>query len=550
MKRKIYIFVLFVSLFFIFESVKAEDFYEAEYFNVYVNKVKGNKTYYLTMRALRDRENDNILVYCLEPFKFFEDDSKYRFLSSNEYSLSKEQMDLIRRIAYYGYGYAPKHRITYAWYIVTQVLIWRVVDPSADIYFTKTLNGIRDDDKLRAEMDELTEDVYNNAFEMDLNGFYNVVYNRNLEIKLNNDYEVLDSNYDYNYDNGVLKIDNIKKEGHVTIKENANKAYQGREIIYDSDLTQDLYLPGSFEDKVFTINIDVILGDITLNIFKDKETYSVDADFSNTCYGIFKGDNLIQKVCANDEYKYRTGELELGDYIVKQISHGEGYVEDDNVYTVSINENNLNPVVNLYNRIVEGRIYLTKKYCDLDKCSLEGKAKFEVYDSKNNLVNGYNTDNSGNISFVLGYGKYDIVQTDGLSGYSFVNSFNIFISEESNYFSYDLYDKKIEEETKQEIIDEEEIEEKEEVLNIEEPEEVINDIEVEKSITRKTEEVVLEVVEEMDINEENVCDDIIEELTPPDTGIVLVLKNNKWVKMFYDNFWDIIRRYARFAILL
>ena len=93
-------------------------------------------------------------------------------------------------------------------------------------------------------------------------------------------YELNKVNYEYNYDNGVLKIDNIKNEGHVTIKENANKAYQGREIIYDSDLTQDLYLPGSFEDKVFTINIDVILGDITLNIFKDKETYSVDADFS------------------------------------------------------------------------------------------------------------------------------------------------------------------------------------------------------------------------------------------------------------------------------
>ena len=529
--KKIYIFVLFICLFFISTTVKAEDFYEAEYFNTYVNKKKDNKTYYLTMQAIRDRDNNNKLVYCLEPFKFFDSNTSYRLIGSKDYNLSKEQIDWIRKLTYYGYGYKPRNRLTYEWYAITQVLIWRTVDPSADIYFTNTLNGSRDDSKYQSKIDELLADINSNKWELSINSNYQVVYNNNLELSLNNNYEIVDSDFDYTYDNNILKISNIKKDGYVTIREKANKEYRNSEVIYDSNEAQDLYLPGTLEDKLLKINIDVIMGDITLNIFKDKETYSVDADFANTCYGIYRDNNLIQKVCANDEYKYKTEELEVGEYQVKQISNGLGYVTDDSIYSVSINENNLHPVVNLYNKIKKNEVSLVKKYCEEDRCSLESEAKFEVYDSKSNLVNSYITDNMGKVSFVLGYGKYDIVQVEGREGYSFINSFNVFVDNEKNNYNYELFDKKIEEELKQKIIEDEEI--------IEEDKE-IEEQEEEKEQEEKEEEQE-EIVEEYE-NQENI--------TPPDTGVIFVLKNNKWVKMICNNILDIIRRYGRFAILL
>ena len=530
MKREIYILVLFISLFFIFDNVNAENFYEAEYFTTYVNKEKDNKTYYLTMQAIRDLDNNYKMVYCLEPFKFFDSNTTYRHIMNGEYELSKEQMDIIRKLTYYGYGYKPAHRNTYEWYGITQVLIWRIVDPSANIYFTDSLNGRRDDDKYQSKIEALLDDINSNRWDLDINKEYKVIYNNDLEIALNNNYEVIDSDLDYSYENNILKINNVKKDGYIMIREKANKEYTEEEIIYDSDDAQDLYLPGTLKDKELKINIDVIMGDITLNIFKDKETYSVDANFTNTCYGIFKDGNLIQKVCANDEFKYKTEELEIGDYEIKQLSNGVGYISDNNIYSVSINEYNLHPTVNLYNYIKSNEVNIVKKYCDEDRCSLENEAMFELYDSKSNLVDTYVTDRDGNISFKLGYGSYDVIQVQGKEGYKYINSFKVFIDDMEERLKYELYDNKIEEEKRQI--------EKEDILEEEEKEE-------------EKEELIDDVFNEEYVTEENVCyENEMTNITPPDTGIVLVYKNNKWVKVVYNYIVDIIRRYAKYAILL
>ena len=57
----------------------------------------------------------------------------------------------------------------------------------------------------------------------------------------------------------------------------------------------------------------------------------------------------------------------------------------------------------------------------------------------------------------------------------------------------------------------------------------------------------IEEDEEIVCFEENIQSNSI---TPPDTGIIFVFKNNKWVKMIVNNILDYIRKYARFAILL
>lgn len=544
MFKKIYILVLFFSSMIIFNNVKAEDFYEGDYFTTYVKKIKDNKTYYLTMQTLRDRDNGNKLVYCLEPFKFFNSATSYKKIyDSSEYSLSKEQMDRIRKIAYYGFGYQPKNRRTNEWYAITQVLIWKTVDPDADIFFTSTLNGEKDEEKYQDKINALLNDVDKNKMSLNLNDNYQVVYNNSLELYLGYYYDVIDSNLDYTLENNVLKINNIKKNGYLTIRENANNYYDGEEIIYDSDDSQDLYLPSKLKEKTFTVNVEVIKGDITLNINKDKDTYSVDADFSNTCYGIFKDGNLLQKICANDEYKYKTEELEIGEYEVKQLSTGIGYIEDKNIYSVSINEFNLHPVVNLFNYIKSNDVRLSKKYCDFDKCKLENGAVFDIYDSKNNYLNSYETDNMGVVTFKLGYGAYDIVQTQGLEGFKYVDSFKVFVLDDGKELKYDLYDRKEvidEEETKKEDNNDEKITEEDIVPKKETIDELQNDEEIENDIQ-------IEEDEEIVCFEENIQSNSI---TPPYTGIIFVFKNNKWVKMIVNNVLDYIRKYARFAILL
>ncbi len=533
--KKIYILVIFMCLLFVHNNVKAEDFYEGSYFNTYVNKVKNNVTYYMTMQTIRDRDNNNKVIYCLEPFKTFASNVSFNKISNfSDYSLSNGQMERIEKLAYYGFGYAPKNRNTYDWYAVTQVLIWKVIEPNADIYFTDSLNGLRNDNKYLNEISELLQDVNNNGYWLNLNNNYDVVYGRGLSISLNKYYEIVDSNMNYTYENNVLKINDIKEDGYVSIREKANKEYTGEGIIYDTENNQDLYLPGLIRNKVFKINVHVIKGDITLDIRKDKTTYSVDASFDNTCYGIYKEDSFVQKVCANDEYKYKTGLLEPGDYSIRQISNGEGYMKDEHIYSVSITENNLHPLVILSNKIKSNKVNIIKKYCDKDRCSLEGGASFEVYNSNNSLVNVYNTDNIGKLGIELGYGRYQIIQVNGKDGYDLVDSFQVFINDEKEYIYYELIDNKKEEYQKREpIIDDDE--EEEPVVDTDNKEEIIDEV-IEEEIV---EEVPLVIEEKND-----------EELTPPDTGVVYVFKGNKWVKVVFNAIWDIMKKYAKFAVLL
>ena len=129
MKRFVKSIVLGLFVFFTISNiVKAETFYEGEYSSgEYINKVIDGKTYYMTMQFIKD-SNGNI-VYCLEPFVKFVDGKIYEEYSNlDEYnSLSKEQKRKISLIIYYGYGYG--NRTSNKWYVITQYLVWKEVDP-------------------------------------------------------------------------------------------------------------------------------------------------------------------------------------------------------------------------------------------------------------------------------------------------------------------------------------------------------------------------------------------------------------------------------------
>ena len=149
----------------------------------------------------------------------------------------------------------------------------------------------------------------------------------------------------------------------------------------------------------------------------------------------------------------------------------------------------------------------------------------------------------GVVTFNLGYGAYDIVQTQGLEGFKYVDSFKVFVLDDGKELKYDLYDRKEasdEEETKKEDNNDEKITEEDIVPKKETIDELQNDEEIENDIQ-------IEEDEEIVCFEENIQSNSI---TPPDTGIIFVFKNNKWVKMIVNNVLDYIRKYARFAILL
>ena len=137
-KRILFIFIILLSI----NIVKAEQFKKGEYIEgEYIKMVSKDTSKYLTVQIIRD-SNDNF-VYCIEPFILVdENETNYTMYEkdlTNYNNLTEEQKRKVSLIAYYGYGY--KDRMTKKWYAITQILIWRTVNPESEFYFTDTSNG-------------------------------------------------------------------------------------------------------------------------------------------------------------------------------------------------------------------------------------------------------------------------------------------------------------------------------------------------------------------------------------------------------------------------
>lgn len=424
MKKVIYSLIILISSFLIIGSkVKAETFYEGSYINSeYINKVIDSKTYYMTMQYIKDSKGN--IVYCLEPFVTFENGKSYTEYNgelTGYKDLTSEQKRKISLIIYYGYGY--KGRTSSKWYVVTQYLVWKVVDNKANIYFTDTLNG-KKITKYSSEQEIILNDVNKHDIVPSFVKDYNVSYNKDLVIDgLDKDFEIVSSDYDYGYTSNSLIIKNVLNSGSINIRKISNY-YDGNVVIYDSSNSQDVIRPGNVINSTYSMGINVLKGSITLDIRDDDSVYTVESDFSNTCYELIKEDKVIEKVCTNnDSLIYKTGDLEYGDYQVKQVSNGIGYLSDSKVYNLTISATNNNPTIVLYNKLIRNNIEIIKYACKDNVCNYEENAVFGVYDKNDSFVDEIITNKEGYSYITLGYGGYTIKQISGLEGYTLSNDY-------------------------------------------------------------------------------------------------------------------------------
>ena len=444
-----------IGLFFMVGIVKAETFYEGEFITgEYINKVIDGKTYYMTMQYIKDSTNN--IVYCLEPFVTFENGKVYKeytgdILGYN--NLTSEQKRKISLIIYYGYGYGD--RLDSKWYVVTQYLVWKEVNPKANIYFTKTLNGTKIN-KYKSEQEVILNDVVNHDIIPSFVKDYDFLYNDSLIIEgFYKDYEIVKSDFTYGYNNSKnLVISEVVNSGIIKIRKKSN--YYDRNVtIYDSNNSQDVIRPGNVINPIMDLNINVLKGNITLDIRDDNSVYTVESDFTNTCYEISKNNVVVDSVCTGKEpLIYQTGDLPYGEYTIEQTSYGIRYLPDTNLYTVIIDENNDTSLI-LYNKLLKNDIQIVKYACRDNVCVFEEKALFEVYDTNNKLVNTIITDGNGYAFVTLGYGIYDIKQISGLNEYTLSDDFSEKIVDESSVHYKELYNYYIEshEEVKGEYVE-------------------------------------------------------------------------------------------------
>ncbi|MBQ9072101.1 MAG: Cys-Gln thioester bond-forming surface protein [Bacilli bacterium] len=437
MKKIIFILILF----FIFTI----DIYAASKFslgekvpNMHIESVSENDLHNGIPFILRRDDGD--FVYCLNPFQQLNTIDYYTEYSYNatKFNITKEQLNKMNLIAYYGYNYTGHTDLK--WYGVTQFLIWKTLDLK-DIYFTDEKDG----NKIIAYEEEIEKvetlvqnygilpSFANKSYEYSINSSNELIDSKTV---LSN-YEIQESNIDAKISGNKLII-NTKKEGTYKIKfikkSPINRAYK----LYYLAGSQSLLYPGKIEDITFELTIKVSSGSLTISE-KDRQNKKRSfATLEGAVYGFYDDDvKLISKLTTDKNGVIEIKNLPFGVYYVRQLTPSVGYKEDPKTYEITITKYNKVISLKSFVDVIKGNIIINKYYGEESKYELENDATFEIYDINDNLVGEYKTED-GVISVELEYGDYYIVQKSGKEGYKYAEKQYVSIREEKDY-SLDLY---------------------------------------------------------------------------------------------------------------
>ena len=417
-------------------------------FYVVHNKGKGHRMW-LTEKFLI-RSSDGAFVYCVQPYVSIKQDNTYSVTTEDYASvmeISQNTWSIISKIAYYGYQYKDSTHDHSAekWYAAAQMLIWNYVNPSIDSYFTNTLDGTRNDNILKAEQNEIMDLVNNHNVKPSFDNIPNqMVIGETITLT---DTKGVLSNFDVTDVKGAT----ITKNGNtlsITATEVGNMSFKlvklgnryGEPVrLYYASDSQNVIRRGNIDPVILNNNINVIGG--TVSIQKtDADTYEFtpqgEATLKGAKYGIYKEDGTrVGEITTDEEGKAKSDYLpSLGTFYLLEEKASTGYQIDKNKYYFYITLNDLNPNVQVFEKVIERKFDFTKVYAT-DKTAImtpEVGVKFGVYNNKNELVGEYTTDEQGNFEVKLPYGTYTIKQLTTTSGHEKMNDFNIEVKEVGN----------------------------------------------------------------------------------------------------------------------
>lgn len=332
------------------------------------------------------RRSDNTYVYCIQPLTKLTKDLAYQETSDyTKLGLTKQQVDNINLIAYYGYGYG--NHTTNVWYGVTQYLIWKEVGKGIDIYFTDKKNGTKKD-LYTKEINEIKSLIAKHNLEPNFLKKYVLTTNQELVVDSNidlNDYTIeTDLAYKVKDNKIIFESANVGNYDVKLIKK--NNRYKTSFVMYYSSSSQNLFLPGysAVQDKEYILNLSVLEGKILLH----KESKDKRSNLKGAEYGVYQDGKLITKIVTNDKGIGETT-LPFGEYSIKELVAPLGYKLDPKEYKVVIDENNLEITLNLYDdkEIIKVPNTQSNDYKDLSLCSIivgmigiiYGKKKYYMY---------------------------------------------------------------------------------------------------------------------------------------------------------------------------
>ncbi len=447
--KKFVFFLMAITSFFVLPKVAhaEEYFYEDNFISgIYMNRYSPSTQtfFYQTARFFRQSSTGDF-AYCIQPFVGFQEGIGYEE-TFDPNSLTQTQKNRIAAIAHYGYGYTNHNEEK--WYAITQLLIWKEANPNDDFYFTDSLNGNRIT-LFESEMNEILGLV-------DRSFILPSFSNQEFHIVLGEDFVLTDTNNvlsEYSSDVDYAKIDgnklriSISQEGfrQVVFKRKDN-IYNQPVVFYQSNVNQDLVKLGNitFNNSVIQLCIDAT--EVTLDKI-DKDTQEAkptgEAILDGAVFELLNSNmEKIKTITFKDNHAVLKN-LPYGTYYLREIKAGKGYSINKKLYQFELSFGTRNASLTLENEVIKSKLTIYKEYGDKDNFQPEANIKFNIYNSKKELIETITTNELGYAELVLPYGKYYIEQASTTEGYEKIEPF-AFEVKDSKPITYKLKNYKIE----------------------------------------------------------------------------------------------------------
>ena len=407
-----------------------------------VTNINGvDRIFYLNMYKL-----NGITSYCIE---IGVDITTEIYHSTDDFSvsyLSKEQIEYIRSISYYGYGY--ENHNDYKYYMAAQELIWEYLG-KVNVEWTNELktNGPR------INIESYKEAILNLINEdkgVELSLEYGQAYKVGEEIVIvdNNNvldkYEIISSKYSEvltQNNNLIIKVGNVIDKEIIELKRKEYYNYDSKLYYYDN--SQKLISNGNCKNDTFKIEFDIEgleINFMIVNSYNGKNYPLSNMSFIGATYEIYdNNDNLIKSYVSDENGRFKIDNLTMGDYKIVHKVASKGFMLAEKPQLISVTQNNQE--IKISQQIISRFVKIKKVYGSAGNYKPEEGANFSLRGIDTDTRGELTTNSGGLIILNLLYGSYLIHQKDGAYGYSKVDDFVIEVLEGGkDYLNYNLFD--------------------------------------------------------------------------------------------------------------
>ena len=397
--KKIKYIVSFLLFFCIFNiKVKAQNYYFTNNIinDLYYKIIYDNNTIIKKANYIKNKINYD-LVFSLDPLISVDEASIYKeYLVKDKelFNLNNDLFNQINAIIYYGNMYIESSNNANLYYVLTQLLVWRVNNLDYEIYLCDDTGTIIN--TYNEEIDNILEEA-NDYLPNNTNHYLSVGYIRPVLLKYKYEYENIISDGLYEDELGRIQLGEYKS-GTNTYQ--ISQGYENSATFYSNSNNSYLIKVNKLPLIIHNYVIEVKHNTLNINFNIDTKYYSNSSTISS--YGIYNTYNELVKEIIIDNNSYNI-DLDYGNYYLKQLNKGI-YKEDNNIYEFKINDTSSNITINLEKQTKD--INISLKYCQFETCK-DDKAKFIITDGIKDIDLTFN----GNTSIKLGLGKYYIKQS-------------------------------------------------------------------------------------------------------------------------------------------